>query len=396
MIPATILAVISLALAATLRAGLTSALRTPRADALKAAAENRSGADRIARLLESRDSLQPAVNAVQTFLLIGAAVPAAWLVAQRGSGWQLGLTLLGVAILIWLCGDFLARALGRVRPGSLAYRVAPLLSTTVRWGMAANDFIADDQLAEEDVDEESHEEEEEERELIDSVLEFTDTIVREVMVPRQDMVTIDVGANLASLAGLSVEHGFSRYPLTDESDNEVIGLVLTKDVLGAHAAGQEIVDLRPFARDMAFVPETKRASDLLREMQANKTHLAMVVDEHGDIVGLVSIEDLLEELVGEIVDEHDPEEELLEPLSDGGFLVDARLEVSELGDAFSVTLPDDEWDTVGGLVLGLAGRVPEEGEKFEINGLQLEVTRLQGRRVSEVAVHRAQPVSSSE
>jgi CBS domain containing-hemolysin-like protein len=259
----------------------------------------------------------------------------------------------------------------------------------VRFGTAANEFIADDETEAEEIPAENGTiEEEEERELIDSVLEFTDTIVREVMVPRQDMVTIEADADIGGLVALSNEHGHSRYPVTGP-DGDVIGLVLTKDVLGAHAAGQEVGRLTGFVREISFVPENKRASDLLREMQSQKTHLAMVVDEYGDITGVVSIEDLLEELVGEITDEHDPEEELLEPVEEGVYRADGRLEVQALGDVFSVDLPDEEWDTVAGLVLGLAGRVPEEGERFEICGLQLEVDRLQGRRVSSVLARRA-------
>jgi CBS domain containing-hemolysin-like protein len=151
-----------------------------------------------------------------------------------------------------------------------------------------------------------------------------------------------------------------------------------------------------FRRDVVFVPETKRVPDLLREMQASKTHLGIVVDEFGDITGLVTIEDLLEELVGEIVDEHDEIEQMIVPLDDGSYLVDARLDVSELAASLGATLPDDEWDTVGGLVLGLAGRVPETGEEFEINGLNFRVIELQGRRVSQVEVRRQPAVASRE
>jgi CBS domain containing-hemolysin-like protein len=299
-------------------------------------------------------------------------------------------------VAIWLLGDFLPRAFGRARPRSLAYRLAPLLRLVVRWGRAANDFVADESLEPEPEPglEASPEEVEEERELIDSVLEFTDTIVREVMVPRADMITIDRHADVSSLAALTAENGLSRYPLSDGPDGDISGMVLTKDVLGAHAAGQSVKEIGDLAREITFVPETKRASDLLREMQVSKAHLAVVVDEFGDIVGLVSIEDLLEELVGEITDEHDVDEEMIKDNRDGSYLVDARADVSELAGALGVKLPDDEWDTVGGLVLGLAGRLPEQGEKFEINGLLIEVVRLQGRRVAEVSVRRASPVAA--
>jgi CBS domain containing-hemolysin-like protein len=270
--------------------------------------------------------------------------------------------------------------------------------TTARWGRAANEFVSEDDPGPEPdaATPGGNGEEEEERELIDSVLEFTDTIVREVMVPRADMITVDRHADVASLAVLTAEHGFSRYPLSDGPDGDVIGVVLTKDVLGAHAAGQPVTEVGEFARPALFVPETKRASDLLREMQTSKTHLAVVIDEFGDISGLVSIEDLLEELVGEITDEHDTEEQLIWANDDGSLIVDARTDVAELEQLLATDLPDDEWDTVGGLVLGLAGRVPEPGEKFAINGLVFEVVRVQGRRVAEVIVRPAQPVATGD
>ena len=390
-----VVSLIALSLAALLRVGLTAMLRTPRADALRDAADGSKGADRIARLLEDRDSIHPSINAVHSVLLLTAAVPAAWLVTRRVEGGALVVSLLALVMMIWLIGDYLARGFGRARPRTLAYRLAPLLATTTRWGRAANEFVAEEDAGAEadSTATDGNGEEEEERELIDSVLEFTDTIVREVMVPRADMITVDRNADVASLAALTSEHGFSRYPLTEGSDGDVIGVVLTKDVLGAHAAGQEVAGVGEFARAALFVPETKRASDLLREMQTSAAHLAVVVDEFGDISGLVSIEDLLEELVGEISDEHDTEEQLIWTNEDGSLIVDARTDVADLEHLLSIDLPDEEWDTVGGLVLGLAGRVPEPGEEFAINGLVFKVVRLQGRRIAEVVVRHSQPVS---
>jgi CBS domain containing-hemolysin-like protein len=398
LIPSLVLSLVALGLAAILRAGLTSMLRTPRADALRDAADGNKGAERVAKLLEDRDSIHPAINAVHSVLLLTAAVPAAWLVTRRVFGAALVVSLLALALMIWLVGDYLARGFGRARSRGLAYRLAPVLGTATRWGRAANEFVSeDDPGAEPDsTSAGASEEEEEERELIDSVLEFTDTIVREVMVPRADMVVVDRHADVASLAALTAEHGFSRYPLSDGPDGDIVGVVLTKDVLGAHAAGQDVVEIGEFARPAVFVPETKRASDLLREMQTSKTHLAVVIDEFGDIAGLVSIEDLLEELVGEITDEHDTEEQLIWANDDGSFIVDARTDVAELEEILATELPDDEWDTVGGLVLGLAGRVPEPGEEFVINGLVFAVVRVQGRRVAEVVVRPAQPVVTGD
>ncbi len=388
------ISVIALVAAAALRAGAFSALRIPRADALKDAAEGKSGAAVVGRLLEQREQISPAVNAVHSALLLVAAVPAAWLVGRSMQGATVAWALLALTISLWLTADYIPRALGRWRPRTLAYRLAPLLRVSVRWGAAANDLLADEEEPSSNGEELDEEEEQEERELISSVLDFTDAIVREVMVPRADMITIDRKAGLTELAALAEEHGFSRFPLVDGPDGEIVGTVLAKDVLGAFAAGRPIDTVEQFRRDVVFVPETKRVPDLLREMQASKTHLGIVVDEFGDITGLVTIEDLLEELVGEIVDEHDEIEQMIVPLDNGSYLVDARLDVPELAAALGATLPDDEWDTVGGLVLGLAGRVPEPGEQFEINGLSLRVIELQGRRVSQVEVRR-QPAEVS-
>lgn len=383
-----VVAVVALLLAAAVRAGGFAILRIPRADALRDAAEGKRGAATVARLLDHRDRLPPAINAVHSGLLLVAAVPLTWLVARQLDGPGTLWAMVTLVVGLWLIGDFLPRALGRWRPRTTAYRLAPLVRIAVRWGIAANELLADEEEANGNGEEEDEEDEEEERELISSVLEFTDTIVREVMVPRTSMVTIDANASVTDLASLAREHGFSRFPIVQGPDGEITGMVLTKDVLGAYATGQRINSIKDFRREVEFVPETKHVSDLLREMQASKTHLGVVVDEFGDITGLVSIEDLLEELVGEISDEHDEEEQLITLNEDGSYLVDARLDVAELEGSLGVELPDDEWDTVAGLVLGLAGRVPEEGEEFEINGLSLKVKRLQGRRVAEVEVRR--------
>jgi CBS domain containing-hemolysin-like protein len=381
--------ILALIAAAALRAGAFSVLRIARADALRDAAEGRSGAAVVARLLEQRENISPAVNAVHSALLLIAAVPAAWLASRRpGGGAAVAWSILALVVGLWLTADYIPRALGRWRPRVVAYRLAHLVRVAVRWGAAANDLLVDEEEIPSNGEEVDEEEEQEERELISSVLDFTDTIVREVMVPRTDMVTIDRSSGIAGLAALAEEHGYSRFPLTDGPDGEIVGTVLAKDVLGAYAAGRPFETIDEFRRDVVFIPETKKVSDLLREMQVSKTHLGIVVDEFGDITGLVTIEDLLEELVGEIVDEHDEVEQMIVRNDDGSYLVDARLDVSELAETVGVSLPDEEWDTVAGLVLGLAGRVPEEGEQFEINGLRVRVLRLQGRRVAEVEVRR--------
>jgi len=224
--------------------------------------------------------------------------------------------------------------------------------------------------------------------MIDSVLEFGDTVVREVMTPRPDMVTVPMDASVKELIRISSHDGFSRLPVT--SNGDVVGQVIVKDLLPMLSEGKPPTSVAELMRPVVFVPETKQIAALLTEMKESHNHQVVVVDEFGDVTGLVTIEDLLEELVGEIADETDTEEPMIST-NDSGWEVDGRLSVDDLVGVTGVTLPDEEWDTVAGLVLGLAERVPEEGEIFTYDDLEIEVTRMQGRRVSAVSVRRTHP-----
>ena len=373
---------ILLLLAGWIRAAGTAVARVPRADALRDAADAVSGAEPVADLLEDRDIITPAVGVVASALLIVASVLAmAALVTGLRPSRALALAA-GVAVVNLVVGDLVPRRIGRWNPRRVAYGSARLLRLAVGLGGWANDLLPE--LEQEDgVGEAVTEEEEQERELIDSVLEFAETIVREVMTPRPDMVTISADAPVEELIKLSTQQGFSRIPVV--SNGDVVGLVIVKDLLPMLNEGRRPESVSEVMRPVEFVPETKLASALLSELQESHIHQVIVVDEYGDVVGLVTIEDLLEELVGEIADETDDEEELIS-VADNGWRVDARLPVDDLAEVTGVALPAEEWDTVGGLVLGLAERVPREGEEFAFGPLQFQVTRMQGRRVSEVEV----------
>jgi CBS domain containing-hemolysin-like protein len=169
-----------------------------------------------------------------------------------------------------------------------------------------------------------------------------------------------------------------------EGTDDILGVLYARDLLKLMDDESEARPSRRLMRTAYFVPETKRVPELLREMQANQVHLAIVVDEFGGTAGLVTIEDLLEELVGEIVDEYDDEEPLVTLLEEGDYLIDGRMGVDELEELLGVELPDDEWDTVGGLLLGLAGRLPKEGESFDYDAHVFTAERVQGRRVARV------------
>jgi CBS domain containing-hemolysin-like protein len=370
-------------LTAILRAAGAALVRTPRADALHDAGEGNLRAEVVATLLEERNRIQPALGTVVTTLLILAVIPASWAMERILSGWQLGLAFIAMTLLIVLLSDLIPRTIGRSRSRSFAYRFSRILKVAIRVGDAANDLVSDD---EEDDDDEDDEDDREERELISSIIEFGDTIVREVMVPRTDMVTLAAASSTDDAVDLVLEEGRSRIPLTGENVDDIVGLLYARDLLTLYDEEAPSRPARELAHEAYFVPETKAISELLREMQAKQKHLAIVVDEFGGTAGVVSIEDLLEEIVGEIVDEYDDEEPMVVPLESGEYLVDARLDVDDLSGILDIAFPDEEWDTVGGLVLGLAGRVPAVGESFEYNNLVLTTEEVQGRRVARVRV----------
>jgi CBS domain containing-hemolysin-like protein len=230
--------------------------------------------------------------------------------------------------------------------------------------------------------------EEAERAMIHSIFELGDTVVREIMVPRPDMVLVSNGDRLRDVLDVILQAGHSRIPVYQEDRDRIIGLIYAKDVLRRLHTGDADGDWDDLLRPPYFVPELKQVDALLRELQSEKVHLAIVVDEYGATAGLVTIEDILEEIVGEIVDEYDREEILVEQLPTGGLRIDARLPVDELESLLTCHLPDEEWDTVGGLLFGLLGHVPQPGEHVEVDGLRLTAERVQGRRIAKVLVDR--------
>ncbi|MEU4161644.1 hemolysin family protein [Actinoplanes sp. NPDC026670] len=235
-----------------------------------------------------------------------------------------------------------------------------------------------------------------EREMIHSVFTLGDTIAREVMVPRTDMVWIEAPKTLQQALYLFLRSGFSRIPVIGESVDDVLGVLYLKDVIRRTQNGDPAATSQAVAEAMRpanFVPESKPVDDLLSEMQAARNHLVIVVDEYGGTAGLVTIEDILEEIVGEITDEYDVERPPIEHLDDGAVRVAARLPIEDLGDVFGVELPADEVETVGGLLAQTLGRVPIPGAKAEVRGLHLTAEGTTGRRnrIDSVLVRRIRP-----
>jgi len=233
-----------------------------------------------------------------------------------------------------------------------------------------------------------------ERQMIHSVFALGDTIAREVMVPRTEMVWIESHKSLRQALVLFLRSGFSRIPVIGESVDDVLGILYLKDVVRRAQSGDPGADATAVAelmREATFVPESKPVDDLLSEMQAARTHLVIVVDEYGGTGGLVTIEDILEEIVGEITDEYDVERPPVERLDDGAVRVTARLPVEDLGELFGVELPDDEVETVGGLLAQALGRVPIPGAEATVSGLHMVAEGTTGRRnrIDSVLVRRA-------
>ena len=221
------------------------------------------------------------------------------------------------------------------------------------------------------------------RELIHSIFEFNDTLVREVMVPRTDMVTIETTAHLPQAMALFLREGYSRIPVVDREADDVVGILYLRDLarLGfERPLDAETLTVGELARPAAFVPESMKADRLLRQMQLESNHLAMVVDEYGGIAGLVTMEDLIEELVGDISDEYDREAAQVEELGQGRYRVNARLPVDELGELFGLDLEDEDVDSVGGLLAKELGHLPQRGDRVMVSGLVLEAERTEGRR----------------
>jgi CBS domain containing-hemolysin-like protein len=231
--------------------------------------------------------------------------------------------------------------------------------------------------------------EREERALIHSIIEFGDTVVREVMVPRPDMVALESGAAVGDAMEVAIAAGYSRIPVYEQNIDDITGIVYAKDLMRALREDHGDVLIRDLIRPAKYVPETTRVAELMREMQAEKFHMAIVVDEYGGTAGLATLEDLIEELVGEIVDEFDVEEPLIEPLPGGDVRVNGRMPLDELNELLHADFPEGDWDTVAGLVFNLLGHVPTEGETVEYDAHRFRAEKVQGRRIGRVRISQA-------
>ena len=235
--------------------------------------------------------------------------------------------------------------------------------------------------------------EHEERELIESIIEFGDTVVREVMVPRPDIVTIDHDLTVTQALDVAITEGYSRLPVVREVDDDidVVGLAFAKDLMRAEREGKGSESIAGLVRNVRIVPENKPVNRLMREMKTDKFHMAVVADEHGSIAGIVSLEDCLEELVGEIVDEFDQEEQEIRRMPNGDYLVVGKASVGDVNDLLDIRIPDDDWDTIAGFVFNMLEHVPAPGEFVDHDGWRFAAETVEGRRIAVVRISARPP-----
>lgn len=426
--PAGVIAAVCLLLANGLLAAGRAALVNASRGRLRQMAEAREpGAALASRVAEDATALLTTLRLTQTVCRFGLAGLAALLVAaplQAAPAWSaltptaqllavLFLLLLGALVVVSL-GEFLPEAVALRNPEQAAVFFAPLIAGLIwalapatrlsRWLVArASVPVAGQRLplvTEEeiktlvDAGEEGGAIEEDEKEMIYSIFEISETWARELMVPRIDVLALDVDTPLAEAVDALLAAGHSRAPVYEGSIDNVVGILYVRDLLRSWRAGQMAAPLRGLLRPACFVPETKKANELLAELQQKRIHLAVVVDEYGGTAGIVTLEDIVEEIVGDIRDEYDADEEsYVERVSDAEYVFDARIDLDEVNELLGVKLPSEDSDSLGGFIYGQLGHIPSAGERVGAEGAQFEVLTVTGRRIRKVRARRveAQP-----
>ena len=387
---------------------------------LRLMAERGGRDDRLGFYLDDPIKLFLPARLILGIIFSLATMTIAILTGRTGSLRSIGMLMLLVAAFILLCQHVLPMLIARkdpervlevlLPPFDVAARIVQpltnalgrLASSDARRERAAggtNGTVEDlrEVVAQDQDNGQAHPMEGDERRLLQSVVDFADTLVREVMTPRPDIVAISGDASLEELRALFREQEYSRIPVYQENLDNILGIVFVKDLLllNGEDEAQAGPGLRRILRPATFVPETKRVSELLKEFQRKQTQLAIVVDEYGGTAGMVTFEDLLEELVGEIRDEYDVESEPVFDEGSGSFVFSAKVSFDEIRERLHVEIEPEGFETVGGYVLTRVGRVPAAGESFEVDGLLVEVLEAERRRIHRVRVRRVAPTATS-
>jgi putative hemolysin len=380
------------------------------------------GAQAVVRLLDDRNKFLTSILIGNTVVLLAADSLATLLFIDAGVPNPALVSTIVMTILLLAFGEIIPKTIAVANNERWAVRLAPIVERTA-WLMtpinasfllftnfvvrlfgvspkANGPFVTEDDIRNiVNVGVEQKVIEAEEREMIHSIIQFGDTIVREVMTPRPDMVSIDVAASARRALDLVIADGYSKLPVYEETIDNVIGVVHDRELLIALSNGALAqTPIRQLMRAITLVPESKRVSELLREMQRSKFSLAIVVDEYGGTAGLVTMEDLLEEIVGEIRDEHDEgEEEAIRVISADEAAVDAGTNIEDVNAKLGLQLPHEEFETIGGLTVGLFGRLPLEGDEIDAgSGVRLRIDRTRGRRILSVRVFMNGSTTSSD
>jgi putative hemolysin len=410
--------IVLIVLSALLALAETSLVRTSQARARSLVENKRHGGRSLLRLVEKPERfLAPLLLLVLICQLVTATLVG--VEASRLFG-ALGVAVATVfeVVVIFVLAEAIPKQWAIRHPDRAALFAAPIVSAVINFppirvvasaliGLShlvtrgrgekeEPDVTEDELLAMADVAAAEDVIEDEERELISSIIDFGDTIVREVMAPRPDVVAVEARTPASQVLEVAMSAGLSRIPVYSGSLDDVIGIAYTHDVVRELRETGDDTPASTFARPAHYVPETKRVSPLLREMQREHFHLAVVVDEYGGTAGIVTLEDLLEELVGEITDEFDADDPMVEPLGDGVYRVSGRMAIDEVNELLDAELPVGDWDTVAGLFLHLSGHVPQEGESVEIDGHRLVAERVQRRRISLVRIVPVAPAEEPE
>ena len=395
-----------IALAGFIAMAETALTRISKVKAQALVDQRRRGAKVLARLLEHPTAF---LNAILLTGLVAQLVAATLVgvVAERLFG-GLGVTIATVfeVLVIFIIAEALPKNFAVRHAESAALFSAPFVTALVRFPLIRaatwvvggltnailkgkpyrqlNQVSEEELLAMADAAADEDVIENEERELIASVIEFGDTVARELMLPRVDIVAADEACSIEEVLELALEKGFSRIPVFAENMDHVTGMVLAKDLMRASRRGNGSEPVASLARAVHFVPETKHVHDLLREMQAGNYHVVMVVDEYGGTAGLVSMEDLIEELLGDITDEFDFYEAEVIEVEHNHLLVKATKSVDELNEEYQLELPTGDWDTLGGLFLQLLGHLPVEGEGASSDNYRLVAEKVSGNRIGSI------------
>ena len=227
-----------------------------------------------------------------------------------------------------------------------------------------------------------------ERQMINSIFEFDDITVKEIMVPRIDMICVDVNDSIEKLRDIVIRMGLSRIPVYNGTIDNIVGIVYAKDLLPLLKEDKPNITIQKIMRPAYYVPESKKIDNLFSELKKEKIHMAIILDEYGGTAGLVTIEDLLEEIVGDIQDEYDEEESLIKQPGGNRVIVDGRVDIDEINEELGISLPEEDYETISGFVLSMLGYVPDEGEKLEFEDLEITVTKISQRRISKVEIEK--------